>query len=347
MTYSKVKQVWIRWTTWEYLPMWLSNLPVAMFYLWYAAKARRLFFFSAANPAIPLGGAMGISKYDSLERVPAAIRPKMAFVKADMEFEQVLIVIQSAGLTFPVIAKPDIGERGFLVKKIDHSDALRQYLMQYRIDFILQEFISLPVEAGVLFNLFPGDTGRFDITSVCIKEFLQIKGDGRRSLRELILQNARAAFQLERIELEYPDQMEQVLPAGQIFPLGHIGNHCLGAKFLNGNHLIDHQFIHSFEGICRQMKGIHYGRFDVKCASLEDLKNGKVQVLELNGVLGEPAHVYDPSVGPWRAYRDFLRHWGLIFELSKANRKMGASVATFKEGWLHVQKYLAYKKQFG
>lgn len=347
MTYSKVKRAWVRWTTWEFLPMWLSNLPVAGFYIWHAARARHLLFFSAANPAIPLGGAWGESKYDILQRLPTGIRPNMVLVRAGIPFEQVESAIQSTGLAFPLIAKPDVGERGFLVKKIASAETLRQHLTQYPVDFILQEWIDLPLEASVLFILFPGPKSRFEITSVCIKEFLQVVGDGRRSIRELILQNPRAAFQLERLEKEYPEQMDQVLQTGEVLPLGMIGNHCLGTKFLNGNHLIDKQLIQAFENICRQIEGIHYGRFDLKCADMDDLKNGRIQVMELNGVLGEPAHVYDPSVGAWRAYRDFWRHWKLIFEVSEANRKMGVTVATLKEGRSRAQRYLAYKNQFG
>lgn len=347
MTYSKVKRAWVRWTTWEYLPMWLSNLPVAGFYLWYAARARHLLFFSAANPAIPLGGAMGESKFDILQRIPHTIRPNMVLIKKEMNFEDALETMYHAGLSFPVIAKPDIGERGFLVKKIESPEDLRQHLLKYSVDFILQAFIALPLEASVLFILFPGYKSRFEVSSVCLKEFLEIKGDGKSSVRELILRNPRAAFQLERLEQEYPGQMTQVLPEGEKLSLGHIGNHCLGTKFLNGNHLIDKQLIQAFENICRQIDGIHYGRFDLKCASLDDLKNGRIQVMELNGVLGEPAHVYDPTVGPWRAYRDFWRHWRFIFEVSEANRKRGVSVPSLKDGRSQVQKYLAYKKQFG
>lgn len=346
MNYSKVKRAWVRWTTWEYLPMWLSNLPIAGFYLWFAVKARHLLFFSAANPAIPLGGAMGESKYDILMRLPPSVLPKMVLVASGMTAEEALAAMRSGGLHFPVIAKPDVGERGFLVKKIATADELREHLTRYPVDFILQEFIELPLEASVLFILFPGHKSRFEVTSVCIKEFLRIVGDGQSSMRELVLRNARAAFQLERLEQEYAGKLEDVLPAGQVVSLGLIGNHCLGTKFLNGNHLIDRQLKQAFERICRQISGIHYGRFDLKCADTTALKSGRIKVMELNGVLGEPAHVYDPSVGAWRAYRDFWRHWRLIFEVSEANRKRGASVATLEEGRAKVRQYLAYKKQF-
>ncbi len=340
-----LKRTWIRWTTWEYLPMWLSNLPVVGCYLWYAARARHLLFFSAANPAIPLGGAMGVSKYDILCHIPAEVLPKMVFVPAGVRFEQVLHEVQTLDIGFPLIAKPDVGERGFLVKKIGSPDELQQHLTRYPVDFIVQGFVDLPLEVTVLYHLFPGDNSRFRITSVCIKEFLRVSGDGQRSLRQLILRNPRASFQLERLEQELAGGLEQVPASGELLPLGIIGNHCLGTKFLDGNHLIDEQLNGIFERLCRRMAGLHYGRFDLKCASVDALKQGHFQVMELNGVLGEPAHVYDPAVGAWRAYRDFFRHWRYIFEVSEANRRAGAPVTTLRAGCRTLVQYFAYKRQ--
>ncbi len=345
MDYSKTKRSWVRWTTWEYWPMWLSNLPVAGFYLWFAAKARHLLFFSAANPAIQLSGAMGESKYDILQRLPAEILPKMVFAPAGRVFDDVLADLANTGISFPLIAKPDIGERGLLVKKIGSRTELQVYLAQYPVDFILQALITLPLEASVLYVLFPGAQGRFMITSVCTKVFLKVSGDGKSTLRQLVEANPRASFQLERLNTSRAADMGTIPSAGQTVVLGEIGNHCLGTKFLNSNHLINPRLEQSFAHICRQIEGIHYGRFDLKCADEEALQNGQIQVMELNGVLGEPAHVYDPSFGPWRAYRDFLRHWRLIFEVSQSNRKLGVPVTTLKEGRSQIQQYLAYKKR--
>ncbi len=323
--------------------MWLSNLPIVFFYLWYAARARHLFFFSAANPAIPLGGAMGESKYDLLRRVPAEVQPKMVFAPAGISFEQLINDLHAADMTFPLIAKPDVGERGFLVKKIHTPEELHEYLARYPVDFITQTFLDLPFEASVLYHLFPGTNSRFQITSVCVKEFLRVVGDGRRSIRALILLHPRATFQLARLERDYPGGLERIPALQEVVPLGAIGNHCLGTKFLNGQHIIDAQLTKAFEPICRGVEGIYYGRFDLKSESLEALRQGRFQVMELNGVLGEPAHVYDPTVGAGRAYRDFLRHWRFIFEVSQANRRAGARVTTLREGWQIVKGYFAYK----
>ena len=341
----RLKQIWVQWTNWEYWPLWLSNLPIFGFYLWYAAKARHLLFFSAANPAIPLGGAIGESKYDILRRIPAEVLPKMLFVPAGTLFDSVVHDLKSLHIVFPLIAKPNVGERGFLVRKINSADELRQHLTRYPIDFILQVFVDLPFEATVLYHFFPGPNGPFRITSVCVKEFLSITGDGRRSMRSLIMDNPRASFQLQRLQQEYAGELERILDLGEQLPLGVIGNHCLGTKFLNGNHLIDEQLTKVFEPLCRQIEGVAYGRFDLKSEHQEALRNGRFLIMELNGVLGEPAHVYDPAMGARRAYRDFRRHWGYIYAVSQANQQAGITVATLRDGWSILKQYFAYKRQ--
>ena len=61
------------------------------------------------------------------------------------------------------------------------------------------------------------------------------------------------------------------------------------------------------------MDGIYYGRFDLKCKSIELLEEGKgIHILEFNGVAGEPAHIYDPEFPVWKAYRDIYRHFKII-----------------------------------
>ncbi|MFN0216720.1 MAG: hypothetical protein ACKVT2_20880 [Saprospiraceae bacterium] len=329
---------------WEYHPWWLANIPVYGFWLWFAARSRHLMFFSNVNPAIPLGGAIGESKWDIFKLMPPEILPKTILVAAGEAFEKIMEAIEQAGISFPLIAKPDIGERGFLVKKVESPEVLREYLTRWPVKFILQEFLSLPMEASVLYHVFPGEGGRFSISSVCIKEFLSVHGDGLSNIRQLMMQNARSAFQVSRFERDFPDILQKIPIAGETVLLEPIGNHSRGTKFLNGNALITPEMLKAFEPICRQIQGVQYARFDLKCKSLEALQKAEFKVMELNGILAEPAHIYDPGHGMLRAYRDLWWHWNLLFRMHRAQRKKGVFPTPIGQAWQFMRGYFQYKK---
>jgi hypothetical protein len=342
---SRLRHRLRQWTTWEYLPWWLANIPVYGFYGWFALRARHLFFFSNVNPAIPLGGAMGESKHDILQLLPAHLVPNTVFVPAGAGREDILKSVQAAGLVFPMIAKPDVGERGFLIRKLEQVDELLAHLERYPVDFLLQEFLDDPVEASVLFHRFPD--GRFQITSVCVKEFLQVQGDGRSTVAELMAKETRAALQLDRFSALQPELLAQVPAEGAAVLLEPIGNHARGTKFVDANHLITDGMVDRFRKICAGIDGVLYGRFDLKTQSVDALQNGAFKVMELNGVLGEPAHIYDPGFGMWRAYRDLYRHWKILFQLHQAQNQQGIIATPRREALHMVREYLQYKKRLG
>lgn len=335
----------VRVSTWEYWPWWLANVPVYAFWLWFALRARHLFFFSNVNPAIPLGGAVGESKHDILRRLPAQYVPRTCLVEPGRSVEELADCVAAAGLAFPLMAKPDVGERGFLVKKVESVQSLHEHLSRYPVRFLLQAFLTLPVELSVLFHRFPGEEGAFGITSVCVKSFLQVVGDGHTEVRMLMRRSERAAFQAERFERDFADLMAQVPAAGQVLLLEPVGNHARGTKFLNGNALISAALLAAFEPLCRRLEGVCYGRFDLKCASEEALLRGEYQIMELNGVLGEPAHIYDPDYGMWRAYCDLYRHWRLLYRLHRAQRAAGVEPASVGEARRIIGEYFRYKKR--
>ena len=333
-----------RWTTWEYLPSWAANLPVYGIYAWFALRARHPFFFSNVNPAIPLGGALGESKSDILNLIPAQYLPRWVLLAPGRTHADWLVKIQEAGLLFPLIAKPDIGERGFLIKKIADQQALFEHLETHPVPFILQEFITLPMEASVLFHGHP-DGPEFDISSLCLKDFLSVTGDGNATVRELMGKDFRAQLQIDRFEKEQPKLLQSVPAKGENILLEPIGNHIRGTKFINGNHLIDQALREAFRPVWEKLEGIFFGRFDLKCASLEALRRGEFTVMEMNGVFSEPAHVYDPANRISDIYRDYYRHWRSMYQISKAQKQRGVKPATLQEGMNIVRQYLSYKKQ--
>lgn len=335
-----------KWTTWEYLPAGVANLPIYGFYAWFALRARHFAFFSNVNPAIPLGGAAGESKWDILQLLPPSILPVAVFIPAGTPFDQVERMRREAGLEYPLIAKPDKGERGFLVQKMANAGALQQHLTRFPVDFILQEFLTLPLELSIMYHLHPED-GSFDLHSVCIKEFLSVQGDGRTTVRALMAAQTRATFQLERFEKEQSALLDTIPAAGETLLLEPIGNHARGTKFLNGAHLLDARLKAAFYDICRQIPGVYFGRFDLKCASIEALQRGECKVMELNGVFSDPAHVFDPAHGALRAYRDYYRQWRLLYRLSRAQQRKGIPPTSFSETVRIIREHLKYKKTVG
>lgn len=340
----KSSTFYIKLTNWEYWPLYVANFPLLIIWLWFAFRARKLFFFSAVNPVIETGGMWGESKYNILKRIPASYLPQTIFVKKGRDFSWVKNKIAELNLIYPIIAKPNVGERGTLVVKIKNEEALFNYFNKNKIDFIIQEFISSPVELAVMHHRIPGEKKGM-VTSICIKETLKIIGDGKSTVRQLMAQKDRAKLQIERFEIEFPAILEIVPKPQETLELEPIGNHCRGTMFLNGNHHIDEQLTAAFNEVAGQMDNIYYGRFDLKCDSVEDLKNGQgFKIMEYNGIGAEPAHIYDPVYPFFKKYRDIFDHWKIIYKIYKIQKKKGVKAMSVKEAIARLKAYSNYQK---
>ncbi len=325
--------------------MWAANLPLVFIVIWFALRARQLFFFSAVNPVIETGGMWGESKFNILRRIPDSHVPATILVKQGTDFQAVMQRIQEVGLTdWPVIAKPDVGERGILVKKLMDEAALRDYLSNHPVDFLVQKFVDLPLELAVMCHRMPGSRTTI-VSSICIKETLKITGDGHSTVRQLMQSSDRASFQIDRFEAEQPELMRTMPVRGQTIELEPIANHCRGTMFLNGNHHIDEKLTSAFQHVLSKMEDIHYGRFDMKCNSFEHLRStGEFKVMEFNGIGGEPAHIYDPAYPLLAKYRDIYQHWKVIYQIYKVQAANGVKSMGLGEAIERFRVYSAYKK---
>ncbi|MCU0336870.1 MAG: hypothetical protein MUF12_03330 [Sediminibacterium sp.] len=309
-------------------------------WLWYALRERSLFYFSASNPSILTGGMMGESKFEVLSLVPDTVKPKTILIKLPATREQVLQAIETNGLSFPVIFKPDMGERGWMVRKIKSIADIEQYLSEIKIDFIVQEFVNLPLEYGVFYVRFPSQPNGF-VNSITGKEFLSVTGDGSKTLQQLILEKDRAKIQWETLKGVYAAQLQDVIPQGKKIELVSIGNHCLGTTFINCNHLITEKLSASFDTISKQIAGFYFGRFDLRCASEADLEAGNIKIMELNGCGAEPAHIYHPGSSLLKGIGTIITHWKNLYRVSKENHKRGVPYLSFAEG---KRIYNSFKK---
>jgi hypothetical protein len=286
---------------------------------------------------------MGESKYEVLQLVPESLKPKTILIKLPATVTHVTEVMDKTGLTFPFILKPDLGERGWMVRRIKNEQDIERYLKEIKIDFIMQELVDLPLEFGVYYIRYPSHQQGF-VNSITGKEFLSVTGNGTKTLQELILEKDRAKIQWATLRITFADRLAEIIPADQKIELVSIGNHCLGTTFLDFNHLINDKLITSFDAISKQINGFYFGRFDLRCASLKDLENGNVKIMELNGCGAEPAHVYHPGSSLIKAIRVLITHWSNLYRVSKENHERGVPYLSLQEGkqiYKRVKKYMA------
>lgn len=324
---------YIVWTNWEYWSAGWFYLPLIPRLLYLSIRNRHVCFFTAANPGIYTGGLGLESKFVSTQKIPEPFRPKSILVGFPrMDVAQMRDALELSGINYPLIAKPDLGFRGFLVKKIANEAELLAYLSQYPIPVVLQEYLLGRKEFGVLYHRHPSQE-KGKVSSLTFKELLSARGDGKRNLRSLIDAYPRALLQSEVLEKNYADFMEHIPAAGEEFNLGIIGNHCRGARFVNGNEHIDEQLTDVFDAIAKQIDGFYYGRFDIKCDSLAALKRGEgIKVIEINGVCSEPVHIYDPlKISYFQAVRELGRHWNIVADIARANHRNGAGYIPVRE----------------
>jgi hypothetical protein len=328
----------IKLTHWEYWPFGVLQLPLFFYYPWLSLRSGSLTFFAGSNPGITMGGMLGESKYEVLQKLPPSVIPKTAIIRHPTTVQEVLCVIQREGFSLPLIFKPDLGERGFMVKKIRDEGDIADYLAKMKNDFLIQELVDFPHEFGVFYRRYP-DNEKGEVTSIVMKEMLSVIGNGTSTLRDLMLANDRAKLQWEILRETYQYRLEEVVPDGERLEIVSIGNHCLGTKFLNGNHLITPQLSDSFDKISKQIDGFYFGRFDLRCASLDDLAAGKVLVLELNGCGAEPAHIYDPEFSIWKALIVLIEHWNSIFKIARQNKSKGFRFLPLREAMFHLRNF--------
>ena len=287
-----------------------------------------------------MGGMFGESKYDVLQLVPDKYAAKTVLIAAGSNVTTVIDNMHKASLSFPVIFKPDIGERGYLVRRINRTEEIQDYLKQINGAFLVQEFVDLPVECGIFYTRFPNDSSG-KVTSVVTKEMLSVVGDGKSTLQELILGKDRAKLQWEILKSRFKDQLDKVPEKSARVVLNEVGNHCLGTKFLNGEKLINERLSETFDHISKQIAGFYFGRYDLRARSIADLYDGNFKVMELNGCGAEPAHIYESGFPLTKALGVNFTHWRNLYIISQQNHKRGVNYMPLREG---IRIYKEFKR---
>ena len=330
----------------EYWPYELFYIPVYLRVLVEGLLRGSPTYFTAANPSMRFGGFVAYSKYQALERIPSQYLPKTLYYDGLPDDAVVAQAMASRGISFPVVAKPDHGERGFAVAVMHSMEELREYGNLLCAPFLIQELVPHEREYGVLYARRPTEA-RGRISSLVVKELPAVTGDGIHSLSYLIDNSERLRRYAHEFEEIKRESGHGIPKAGERVLLHYIGNHSRGTTFRSGRRLINKLPLELFDSLAGGIPGFFVGRFDIKAESFDHVCRGEFKVIEVNGVNSEPAHIYDPENGILEAYRDLMRHWRLVGKIAADNLRSGAKPAGLRDLLAHTRAHLSKKKKHG
>ncbi|MCO6438468.1 MAG: VTT domain-containing protein [Phycisphaerae bacterium] len=342
-------RLWVRISRiyrWEFWPTWLFYIPLLPWLAWLAIRHRGLTVFTSANPAMPHGGIVGESKWDILRRLPPEWIVPTALITTGPPGERAAEVageMEKHGWTFPMILKPDVGERGAGLKQLHSLAEAEAYFAKVEGPVLLQCYHPGPFEAGIFYYRMPGNA-RGRIFSITDKVFPQLTGNGHSTARDLIWHDSRLRMQARTFLARLDGQADRVLADGEQLTLAVSGNHCQGTLFRDGSHLITPELEDAIDGIARQVEGFYIGRFDVRYGNVKALRAGQgFQIVELNGASSESTNVYDPSWPIHRAYGVLARQWALLYAIGARNRDQGHAPTPARKLWSEVRRYYRHR----
>jgi hypothetical protein len=329
----------------EFWPGWLFYTPVVAHWIALGLRYGDLSLPTAANPNIAVGGLCGESKREILDQVAVTERDVLARYtsiithatdpSADLAAAE--YAMAQALLQYPVVAKPDIGCNGTGVRLVRDRAALERYLSTYPRGtcVLLQEFIPEDGEAGLFYIRHPDEPhGR--LTSLTLKYAPFVTGDGRSTLRQLVLADPRAGRLAQLYLPRLAHRQDEVPRQGERVRLVFVGNHCKGSMFRNGTALATEALTDRIDRLARALPDFHFGRIDVRFGSLQALAAGEgFRVIEINGVGSEATHVWDPETRLLDAWRAQFFHYGAAFRIAAANRARGHRSAGVRAVWRH------------
>jgi hypothetical protein len=282
-----------------------------------------------SNPGLDASGLTKESKsqlFNLLGSVGRAHLPNFITLEAGSDLTVAVDGMKMAGLSFPVVLKPDIGRRGFGVKIIENVTELADHLSRFRqgTKLLLQRYAPGPGEAGIFYVRLPSEP-RGRIISLALKHFPEVTGDGVATLRELILQHPRAKAFTKVYFKRHEHALDRILASGERLKLVSLGNHVRGCACEDACHLVTPTMESVFDRIAQEIPGFFVGRFDVRFESIEKLRAGTgFSIVEYNGASGEPIHMWDPRTKVLDTFAGLFSHVRYLYAIGAENLTRGA-----------------------
>jgi hypothetical protein len=336
-------QKMIRMSHWEYWNSSIIYFPIFPYLLFLMVKTRDLFFFISANPGIENGGFTLESKWKIQDQMRHKYFPKTTLISRSNTLEQVKEQIHL--FQFPLYLKPDIGGKGRGVVQIHSLEELNWYHKHCPLDYLVQEKINYPKEIGVFYIKKPEEKSGY-ISGIVAKEYIQLIGDGTKTMEELLRQNPRYFLQLTRLKKENAEKLQTILKEGQVETISEIGNHAQGSEFTDCSERINARLTSLINELANELEGFYFGRLDIRFNSWEELERGEnFAIIEVNGSGSEPTHIYDSSHSLFFAWSEIMRHWKAMSVISYSVNQEKKSKISLIEGIKLLRNHSKTMKQ--
>jgi hypothetical protein len=248
--------------------------------------------------------------------------------------------------SFPVVLKPDVGQRGVGVRRAQCVEDLEAYCKREAGSILVQPYHPGPFEAGIFYYRLPGEA-RGRILSITDKHFPVLIGDGRSTVEALVRAHPRYRLQASTFLTRHSHSLDRVLAPGERMQLAIAGNHAQGTLFRDGAHLWTPVLERRIDEIAQSYPGFFVGRFDVRYSDVDCLRAGDgLAIVELNGATAESTDIYDPNRSLLSAYRQLFKQWSIVFTIGAANRGLGAPVTPTRRLASLLHAHLMLKPTF-
>lgn len=314
----------------ERMPKWLICVPLAVQWLWLSLVYRSTTVASCANPAITSGGLVGEGKLEYFEAMGPLAKAATATscgvtANPTLTAGDVQAAMSRAGLGFPVMVKPNLGLCGYGVRREADLAGLLRYLRAFPAGevVVLQQYLPQDGEAGVFYARDPGvETGR--IIGLALRYYPSVTGDGKRSLAQLVAQDARARRLHQTVRHQAAYNPQSVPAAGEVVRLATIGSTRVGGLYRNGAAFITPALTDAIDAIAQDMADFHFGRFDIRFDSLQQLGAGQgFCIMEVNGAGSEAIEAWDPDISLLTGLKMIFAKQRVLFHIGHAMRLRG------------------------
>lgn len=301
--------------TFEQLPWQNQFLPIIL------KNPFKVKHFKNVNPGMShFSGMVEIPKSEIQKNLPKKYLPQSVLCLQEDSFSEVLKKKSAQKIEYPIICKPNTGERSNGVQYIINDQELKTYIGKKSADFLLQEFLDYKHEYGLAVER--KDRKNFRITSLAQKNTPVITGNGTSTIQELVQKLPLTSPEKNKILANTAATEKKSIPKkGQTISIVRTASISLGTKIIDCRKYITPEMEKSISLVLQKYKGFHVGRFDIKANSISDIAKGKFKIIELNGINGIPMHIYDGKFTLDQKYDELEQYFHRLLKRAERNQK--------------------------